>query len=128
MKAACRLLIALACLLSAGCDLSQPASHESKRVAGGDPARGLALMATGVYGCQACHAVPGLRTPKGVAGPPLAGTARRSFIAGQLPNKPGVMVAFLENPPALLPNTGMPNVGLTPEAARDIAAYLYTLE
>jgi mono/diheme cytochrome c family protein len=27
-----------------------------------------------------------------------------------------------------VPNTGMPNVGLTPEEARQIAAYLYTLE
>ena len=41
---------------------------------------------------------------KGVVGPPLAGMARRGFIAGQLPNKPGVMVAFLQNPPALVPH------------------------
>lgn len=94
----------------------------------GDPARGLALMATGVHGCQACHSIPGIRMPKGAVGPPLAGMARRAFIAGQLPNKPGVMVAFLQNPPALLPQTGMPSVGLSREQAIDIAAYLYTLE
>jgi cytochrome c1 len=37
-------------------------------------------------------------------------------------------VAFLQDPPALVPNTGMPNVGLTLEEARDIAAFLATLE
>ncbi len=128
MRRAGILLAALGCVGLAGCDLSQPVAYESKQVAGGDPARGLALIATGVHGCQACHAIPGIRTPKGVVGPPLAGMARRGFIAGQLPNKPGVMVAFLQNPPALLPTTGMPDVGLTTDEARHIAAYLYTLE
>ena len=69
-----------------------------------------------------------MRGVQGVVGPPLSGLARRGFIAGQLPNVPGVLIAFLENPPALVPDTGMPNVGLTPEEARHIAAYLYTLE
>ena len=46
----------------------------------------------------------------------------------QLPNRPDVLVAFLQDPPALVPRTGMPNVGLTLEQARHIAAYLYTLE
>jgi cytochrome c2 len=126
-------LVLLGCAGLAGCDLSATyapatADLENKHVAGGDAAQGFALIATGIHGCQACHAVPGIRTPKGVAGPPLAGTARRGFIAGQLPNKPGVMVAFLQDPPSLLPNTGMPNVGLTLDEARHIAAYLYTLE
>jgi cytochrome c2 len=133
MRGARALLAALGCLGFVGCDLSSvfapaTANLDAKQVAGGDPARGLALMATGVHGCQACHAVPGIRTPKGVAGPPLAGMARRGFIAGQLPNKPGVMVAFLQNPPALVPTTGMPKVGLGLDEARHIAAYLYTLE
>jgi cytochrome c len=39
-----------------------------------------------------------------------------------------VLVAFLQDPPALVPQTGMPNVGLTLEQARHIAAYLYSLE
>jgi len=126
-------LALLGCAAVAGCDLSSlyapaTATLENKQVAGGDAARGLALVATGVHGCQACHAVPGIRSPKGVAGPPLAGMARRGFIAGQLPNKPGVMVAFLQNPPALVATTGMPNVGLSLEEAEHIAAYLYTLE
>jgi cytochrome c2 len=121
-------LATLACFGLAACDyfLTQPLN--SKHVQDGSAARGLALIASGAHGCQACHTIPGIRTPKGVVGPPLGGMARRGFIAGQLPNKPGVLVAFLQNPPALLPQTGMPDVGLSTEEARHIAAYLYTLE
>lgn len=121
-------LLVVACLGLAGCDLSGTTSYENKVVENGDPARGRALIASGVHGCTTCHAVPGMRGARGVVGPPLDGLARRGFIAGQLPNVPGVLVAFLENPPALVPSTGMPNVGLTREEARHIAAYLYTLE
>jgi mono/diheme cytochrome c family protein len=120
-------LIATTPFAVVGCDLA-PKPLNTKRVEDGDPARGLALVAGGSYGCAACHAIPDIRFPKGNVGPPLAGMAGRSLIAGHLPNKPGVMVAFLQNPPALAPQTGMPNVGLTTEQARDIAAYLYTLE
>jgi cytochrome c2 len=126
-------LVFLGCVGLGACDLSgayapETANLENKQISGGNPRRGLALIATGAHGCQACHTVPGIRSPKGVTGPPLAGIARRGFIAGQLPNKPGVMVAFLQNPPALVPATGMPEVGLSLEQAGDIAAYLYTLE
>jgi cytochrome c2 len=120
------ILVMLSCLC--GCDYFLMPSLQNKYVEGGDASRGLALMSGGAYGCAACHAIPGIRTPKGVVGPPLGGMARRGFIAGQLPNKPGVMIAFLQNPPALLPQTGMPDVGLTSEDARHMAAYLYTLE
>lgn len=98
-----------------------------QRPSPGDPARGRALIANGVYGCTACHFVPRIYAPRGIVGPPLDGLAQRPFIAGQLANTPDVLVAFLRNPPSLVPATGMPNVGLTVEDARDIAAYLYTL-
>jgi len=124
-----RLALAVACVgLAAGCDAFEPPPIESKVVQGGNPARGHAIVASGVHGCTACHALPGIRAPRGVVGPPLHGLARRGFIAGRLPNTPAVLVAFLANPPALVPETGMPDVGLTPEQARHVAAYLYTLE
>jgi mono/diheme cytochrome c family protein len=122
-----RMAIALILLTVAGCDLA-PKPLNTKHVDEGDPARGLALVAGGSYGCAACHAIPDVRFPKGNVGPPLDGMAGRSLIAGHLPNKPGVLVAFLQDPPALAPQTGMPNVGLSIGQARDIAAYLYTLE
>ena len=120
-------LIALGCLGVAGCDFSGTGSSDRRQVPDGDPTRGRAIVASGAYGCTACHTIPGL-APRGVVGPPLAGMARRAFIAGQLPNKPDVLVAFLQNPPALVPQTGMPDVRLGLDEARDVAAYLYTLE
>ncbi|MFP5285858.1 MAG: hypothetical protein ACLGI9_08985, partial [Thermoanaerobaculia bacterium] len=122
-------LVALGSAALAGCDLAQTATGaKSKAVPGGDPARGRAIVASGAHGCTACHAIPGIRAPRGVAGPPLDGMARRSFIAGQLPNQPEVLVAFLQDPPALVPQTGMPDVRLSLDESRDVAAFLYALE
>jgi cytochrome c2 len=120
--------IVLVCFGLASCDYFLKPAVDNKFVQGGDAARGLALISGGAFGCAACHTIPGVRAPKGVVGPPLGGMAQRSFIAGQFPNKPAIMVAFLQNPPAFLQQTGMPNVGLTTEEARHMAAYLYTLK
>jgi hypothetical protein len=75
-------LLAVACLGLDGCDLSETVLYEDKVVTNGDPARGRALIASGVHGCTTCHAVPGMRGVQGVVGPPLSGLARRGFIAG----------------------------------------------
>jgi cytochrome c2 len=118
----------VACVGLAGCDAFESPPLESKVVQGGDAALGRAIVASGIHGCTACHAVPGIRDARGIVGPPLHGVARRGFIAGRLPNTPAVLVAFLENPPSLAPETGMPDVGLTAGEARHVAAYLYTLD
>jgi cytochrome c2 len=115
-------------VLLAACDLSSNAAPARQRVAGGDAIRGRALVANGEFGCTACHDLPDVRAPHGVVGPSLRGIGHRSFIAGQLPNTPDVLVAFLEDPAALVPETGMPDVRLSVQQARDIAAYLYALE
>ena len=93
----------------------------------GDAGRGRAIVASGEHGCAACHVIPGIRRATGTVGPPLGGLAQRSFLAGQLPNNLEVLVSFLRDPPALVPRTGMPNVGLDDREARDIAAFLMTL-
>jgi cytochrome c553 len=100
----------------------------NRPVRAGEPARGRAIVASGAYGCVACHAIPGIRGATGIVGPSLGGLAGRSFLAGQLPNNTEVLVAFLQDPPALVPQTGMPDVGLNDQEARDIAAFLLTLE
>lgn len=121
-------MVTPACLVFATCDLSRTASRDTPHVRYGDAARGQTVVASGAYGCTACHDVPGVRGPKGVVGPPLAGIAQRAFIAGQLPNNPDMLVRFLQDPPALVPETGMPDVRLSLDQARDVAAYLYTLD
>lgn len=108
--------------------IAQTRQARETDVSTADPARGQAILASGIHGCAACHTIPSIRGARGVVGPPLGGFAQRAFIAGQLPNSPSVLVAFLQNPQALVPRTGMPDTHLTPEQARHIAAYLYTLE
>jgi cytochrome c2 len=121
--------IALGCfILFFGCRVPRSSSDPEKQVPEGDPIRGRAIVASGAHGCTGCHAIPGIRGHGGVVGPPLGGMAHRSFIAGQLPNTPNVLVEFLQDPPALVPRTGMPDVRVSLEDARHIAAYLYTLE
>lgn len=78
-------------------------------------------------GCGACHTVPGVRDATGRVGPPLTRWGERHFLAGFLLNEPDMLTMWLQDPGAVKPGTGMPNLGLTPVQARDIAAYLYTL-
>jgi cytochrome c len=91
----------------------------------GSPERGSKLIAK--YGCGSCHAIPGIPGATAKVGPPLAGIAGRSYIAGVLVNQPDNMVRWLLDPPAVDSNTAMPKVGLNTRDARDVAAYLYTL-
>ena len=110
------------------CNLADTEASGRKMVRDGDPARGRAIVARGQYGCTACHTIPGIRSPQGIVGPPLEGFAERAFIAGQLPNTPDTLVAFLQDPAALIYRTGMPDVRIGLEGARHVAAFLYTLE
>ena len=95
------------------------------RVAGGDPAQGRQLMAQ--YQCTACHAIPKVPGAAGNLGPPLDDFGRRSYIAGGIPNTPQALVGWLDNPQALKPGTPMPDLGVSPDEARHMAAYLFTL-
>lgn len=95
-------------------------------IAGADPERGLAVMEQA--GCGACHDVPGLDWPRGTVGGPLAGFGSRTLIAGRFPNQPDILVTWLRDAPSLSPTTGMPPMPITDAQARDVAAYLYTLD
>jgi cytochrome c1 len=79
------------------------------------------------YGCGSCHAIPGVRGADSGVGPPLAGFGRRRFIAGRVPNEPDELVRWILHPQGVKPGTAMPDLGVSDQHARDIAAYLYTL-
>jgi cytochrome c2 len=111
-----------AVLLFAGCSEAEP----RMQVTGGDAARGKTAIQR--YGCVACHTVPGIANPGSNVGPPLADLALRGYIGGVLPNTPEDLVRWLMDPPAIDPRTAMPDVGLSEAEARDVAAYLYTLD
>jgi cytochrome c1 len=49
-------------------------------------------------------------------------------IAGRLPNDTEHLVHWIRDPQGIDPSTAMPNLGLTDPEARDIAAFLYTLD
>lgn len=115
-------LLATALLLGACGDRARP----ERTISGADPARGVAVMER--VGCAACHATPGIDWPQGRAGPSLEGFAARPMIAGRLPNQPDVLTAWLIDAPSLAPETGMPPIPITEAEARDVAAWLYTLD
>jgi cytochrome c len=94
-------------------------------VPGGDSERGRVLMRA--YGCHTCHLIPGVLGANSLVGPPLTAWAERQFIAGALPNQPNELIAWLQDPQAIEPQTAMPNLGATEQEARDMSAYLYTL-
>lgn len=76
------------------------------------------------YQCGRCHAIPGVEAANGTLGPPLADFGRRSYIAGQLPNRPELLRQWIVAPASLVPNTTMPALGVSEADARDMAAYL----
>lgn len=97
-----------------------------RQIAGADPGRGLAVMER--VGCAACHVIPGVDWPRGRAGPSLEGFGASPMIGGRLPNQPDVLIAWLIDAPSLAPATAMPPMPLSRTEARDVAAYLYTLD
>ena len=106
----------------AGCD-QEP--NKLVEITGGNPHKGKAAI--DAYGCGSCHTIPGIRTAKGTVGPPLFFWSKRTYIAGQVPNKPDFLIRWIEAPQTIEPGTAMPNLGVSEGTARDIAAYLYTL-
>ncbi len=106
-----------------GC--SREGSRTETIVVGGDAERG--RVALDGFGCGTCHLIPGVRSARGMVGPPLSHFALRAYIAGQLPNQPENLLLWLQDPQAVEPGTAMPDLGVGLPVARDMAAYLYTL-
>jgi mono/diheme cytochrome c family protein len=109
-----RALKPLSSKASAAADAPQP-----------DPRRG--THAINQYACVTCHVIPGIVGASQPVGPSLEKIASRSLIAGMLPNRFENMVRWLQAPQKLKPGSAMPDLGLSERDARDIAAYLETL-
>jgi cytochrome c1 len=71
--------------------------------------------------------VPGVRRAHGLIGPPLVHFSRRGYIAGELTNGSSNLQRWIQDPRGVEPGTAMPDLGVTPQDARDIAAYLLGL-
>jgi cytochrome c len=122
----CRLLgLGLPLLLLAGACRSAGTIPGYAVAVSGDPGAGRLSMEN--RHCGVCHDIPDVVDGHGVIGPSLEGFARRSFVAGMLPNTPANVIRWIQDPLALDPRTAMPTLGLADVEARDMAAYLYTL-
>jgi cytochrome c len=124
-------LFVLVALVLAAIGFSLTASRDAVEatpdfeVPGGYPEQGrLAVMK---YGCGGCHTIKGIRTARGKVGPELTTLAERAYIAGNLPNTPDNLVRWIIDPQSIEPGTAMPNLRVSAEDARSIAAYLYRL-
>ncbi|MEJ1158700.1 c-type cytochrome [Prosthecomicrobium sp. N25] len=115
-----------AILILGGFALASPPAAAQPAGGFGDAGRGRAVVER--VACGVCHRIPGVAGARGIVGPPLDGFAARPLLAGQLPNRPETVARFVEDPPALVPATGMPRIGLSGEEARDVAAFLGTLK
>jgi len=93
------------------------------RMTGGEPEKAQAAIKQ--YGCAACHDIPGLKWPGGLAAPSLSGVAQRLYLGGAVENTPDNLVRWIVNPKEFSSKTAMPVTGITEAEARNVAAYLY---
>jgi cytochrome c len=104
----------LLCLVFAACS---EAPSENERGA----------TAIQLYGCGACHRIPGIAGADGVVGPRLDQWSRRVYLAGVLPNTPENLVRWIRAPQEIDARTAMPDLRVTQADAEAIAVYLYRL-
>jgi putative membrane protein len=116
-------LVVVVALLSAQCRPQD--DRTARQLTGGEPDRGRQVLRA--YGCGACHTVPGVMGARGLVGPPLRGIGSRTFLAGQLPNTPENLKRWIRSPQSVAKGTAMPDLNVSEQDARDMAAYLYTL-
>lgn len=111
-------------VLVAGC--SATPLVRSQQVSGGEAQLGQALLTD--YGCVSCHTIPGVRAEPAWVGPPLDHWGKRSYIAGNLVNNEDNLVRWLADPQDVEPGTAMPDLDVTESDARNMAAYLLSID
>jgi cytochrome c2 len=98
----------------------------ARTLTGGDPDAGREAIQR--RPCGGCHEIPGVPGARGKVGPPLTHFAGRVYIGGRAQNTPENLILWIQNPHLFDPRSAMPPMGIGEAEARDIAAYLYTLE
>ena len=88
-------------------------------------ARGQAIV---VFRCGLCHRVRGTAAGA-VTAPDLTHLmTRQSIAAGRLPNNPGNLIAWIQDPQDIKPGNLMPNQSLSGQQLADVQAYLGLLK
>lgn len=93
---------------------------------GGNARRGKVLLAQ--FQCGSCHHIPDVEAARGQAAPSLAEYGLRSYIAGRWPNQQPYLMRWIAAPRSMDPATLMPDMGVSEDDARHMAAYLYSLK
>jgi cytochrome c2 len=119
------MMMGLALLAGAsGCDRKPPPQQQQPVASVAEIERGRLALAT--YGCAACHSIKGMHAPQRTVGPPLERVVKNSYIAGVLPNNTDAMARWIMEPRRVSPGTAMPDLGVSADEARAMAAYLYS--
>jgi cytochrome c2 len=118
-----------ACAIAAVIALSAHGTLQSRREAqatmhmtSGDPQRGAQAIIS--FGCGSCHQIAHIPGATGRVGPDLTKVAEPVY-AGAVANRPEDVSHWIQDPRAMRPDTAMPDLGVDPQTARDIVAYLY---
>ena len=104
-------------------DATSDRVHRAEVLAHGNAERGEALFQS--KGCGGCHTMSGVKQAAGLVGPPLDGVGRRAVIAGVLENTPDNLARWIRTPQQVVPGNAMPNLPMTEQDSRDLAAFLY---
>lgn len=120
------LVLASVALMSACSDVNSTDFDRAYMMTAGGNARA-GRDAIRRYGCNSCHTVSGVPGANGWVGPPLDGIGNRQYIAGELPNTADNLMRWIQHPHQVEAHTVMPEMNVTEQDSRDIAAYLYTL-
>jgi cytochrome c oxidase subunit 2 len=77
--------------------------------------------------CVGCHTIAGVSG--GQIGPNLSHFgSRKTLAANMMPNSPDNVARWIENPDHMKPGARMPNLGMSAEQSKAIAAYLLSLK
>jgi cytochrome c2 len=72
--------------------------------------------------------IPGVARAEGKSAPSLAGWhGRSSFLNNAYQNTPENLEKWLDRPSHRKPGTAMPDINISPEDSRDMAAYLFSI-
>jgi cytochrome c oxidase subunit 2 len=90
-----------------------------------DPAYAAGEKLFTAKGCVGCHSLVAVDAPKGMIGPNLANVGARSYIgAGSFKNTDENLARWIQNPQAMKQGVLMPNLGVKPDEAKSLVAYL----
>jgi cytochrome c len=95
------------------------------RLTGGDPEMGRKKLA--MRSCVSCHVIPGVPRGEGKSGPSLEHWSGRSTFLNVYPNTPENLEKWLAKPSHRKPGTAMPDITISPQDSRDMAAYLFSI-